>query len=448
MIPTLAAIRFGTGLSPSIAAPDGPAALLSALEGPDAMAGEVPIPGWDARMETRAEIARLRKAKRDDPAADERYQKVRQGEDRLYVQDLAATLLRGARTPDGMRERLVWFWTGHFAVIEGANILRRTVAGYVEDAIRPHVAGDFATLLKAAVTHPAMLNYLDQVRSTGPGSPRGRRGGGLNENLAREVLELHTLGVGTAYTQTDVRELAELLTGLTQDKQGRTQFQPNMAEPGAETVLGRSYGGGKPKRTDIDAVLDDLAVHPATARHVSGKLAHHFVADNPPGALVDAMEAAWIRSDGDLMAVYAAMLDHPAAWEPVLAKVRTPLDFMAAAIRATDAAAIIDGAKLSELRQRLHRPMERMGQPWLRPPGPDGWPEDASIWITPQGLAARLDWAMSAAGWRTPPPDPRELVETALGPLATERLRFAAKAAEDRTAGVGLVLSSPEFQRR
>ncbi|WP_299813031.1 DUF1800 domain-containing protein [uncultured Jannaschia sp.] len=448
MIPTLAAIRFGTGLSPAIAAPDGPAGLLSALEGADRMASEVPIPGWDARMETRAEIARLRKLKRDDEEADKRYQDARRGEDRLYVRDLTATLLRGARTSDGMRERLVWFWTGHFAVIEGANILRRTVAGYVEDAIRPNVASDFATLLRAAVTHPAMLNYLDQVRSAGPGSPRGRRGGGLNENLAREILELHTLGVGTAYTQTDVRQLAELLTGLTQDKTGRAQFQRNMAEPGAETVLGRSYGGDRPNRGDIDAVLDDLSVHPATARHVSGKLAHHFVSDTPPGELVDAMEAAWLRTDGDLMAVYGAMLDHPAAWQPALAKVRAPLDFMAAAIRATGAADLLDGAKHPELRERLLRPMERMGQPWLRPPGPDGWPEDATVWITPQGLAARLDWAMAAAGWQSPPPDPRELVATALGPLASERLLFAARAAEDRAAGVGLVLSSPEFQRR
>ncbi|MCK0167502.1 DUF1800 domain-containing protein [Jannaschia sp. S6380] len=448
MIPTLAAIRFGTGLAPDIAPPAGADDLLQALSGPDQMALIVPLPGWAPRMADLQEIARLRRALRDDRSLMDEFDTARQGMNRAYYRDLAATLQRAAITRDGFRERLVWFWTGHFAITEGAGFLRRTVGGYVEEAIRPHVGGTFASMLRSAVKHPAMLNFLDQVRSAGPGSPRGRRGGGMNENLAREVLELHTLGAGAKYTQTDVRQLAELMTGLTQDRVGAFKFQPNMAEPGAETVLGRSYGGDDPSPRDVDAVLDDLAAHPATARHVSRKLARHFVSDAPPPEMVRAMTEVWARSDGDLIAVYAAMLDHPAAWAADLSKVRQPLDFVAAAIRATGTATLLGAAAPADIRRRVADPMARMGQPFLRPPSPDGWREDARAWVTPQGLASRLDWAMDAARLPDPIPDPRAFVDTALGPLAGSRTRFAAQAAEDRAAGVGLVLAAPEFQRR
>ena len=448
MIPTLAAIRFGTGLSPDLPSPAGANALLSRLGGADEMRAAFPIESWTARAIAIRDHGRLRRARRDSDAANEAYRVADRALNDGYHHDLRQTLSRAAMTRDGMRERLHWFWAGHFAVTEGRGALRRNVGSYHDEAIRPYLTGDFATLLTSAVTHPAMVSYLDQNKSMGPNSPRGRRGGGLNENLAREVLELHTLGVGADYTQTDVRELAELLTGLDFDKAGQARFTPNMAEPGAETVLGRSYGGDRPNRHDITAVLRDLAVHPATARHLSGKLAAHFVADVPPGDLVEAMAATWLTTKGNLMAVYGAMLEHPAAWVPELRKVRRPLDMMAAALRATGAGAALPDQTTRQIRKRLTEPLTAMGQPWLRPAGPDGWPEEAEAWITPQALAARLEWTMGLAGLLNPVPDPRAFVVQALGPLAGPRTVFAAEAAEDRIAGIALVLSSPEFQRR
>ncbi|WP_179380127.1 DUF1800 domain-containing protein [Jannaschia marina] len=448
MIETLAAIRFGTGLSPKIPAPRDAAEVLSRLAGTDEIAERFPGETWATRYERTREYVRKRRVRRDGEAEAEAFRRHYRRMNQRYFRDLAIALRRAAETRDGLRERLAWFWADHFAVEDGRGYLRRSVGAYHEEAIRPHVAGRFADLLRSAVTHPAMLFYLDQYRSIGPNSVRARRDGGMNENLAREVLELHTIGVNGTYAQTDVVQLAELLTGLGINKQGETTFRRNHAEPGAETVLGRSYGGDTPDRADITAVLDDLSVHPDTARHLSWKLARHFIADTPPEDLVTAMADTWVRSDGDLMAVYGTLLDHPAAWDPELRKVRRPLDMMGAVARATDLGPWLDSTRIRVLRDSLVNPLGAMGQSWQRPPGPDGWPEDAASWITPQGLAARLEWIERAVRTIDPVPDPRVFVETALGPIAGERTRFAAASAEDRAAGVGLVLASRDFQRR
>ena len=448
---TLAAIRFGTGLSPVIPPPAGAGEVLVRLGGPDAAARAHPQPGWVERAFAARDLIRLRRARRDGgPAEAAAYKAHVQAMGTAHHRDLARALTRAVVTHDGMRERLAWFWADHFAVTQGRGLLRGSVAGYHEDAIRPHLTGRFADLVTAAVTHPAMQAFLDQNGSIGPNSPRGRRGGGLNENLAREVLELHTLGAGGPYGQADVRQLAELLTGLGFGRDLARTFRPNRAEPGPERVLGRSYGGATADADDIRAVLHDLAVHPATARHLSRKLAVHFVADRPDPGLVDAMARAWLDGGGDLMAVYGAMLSHPAAWTPELRKVRRPIEMIAAGLRALGLDDRIVAASRRQIRRLATGPVAMMGQRWTAPPGPQGWPEAGGAWITPQALAARIDWAMRApeailgAGL----PDPRAFVDTALGPLATPRTRFAAGAAEDRAAGVGLVLAAPEFQRR
>ncbi|WP_298434294.1 DUF1800 domain-containing protein [uncultured Jannaschia sp.] len=447
MISTLAAIRFGTGRAPDIAAPRDAGDLLLRLSGPDRMAKAWPQPSWEMRAAAALDWIRLRRARRDGGA--DAFRAAQRAMVVAYHEDLARALARAALTEDGFRERLAWFWADHFAVAGGRGLLRRSVPSYHEAAIRPHLAGSFADLLTAAVTHPAMVIYLDNWGSTGPNSPRGRRSGGnINENLAREVLELHTLGAGAAYRQTDVRQLAELLTGLSITREGDPQFRHNQAEPGAETVLGRSYGGAEPDRGDIDRVLADLAVHPDTARHLSTKLARHFVADTPDPDLVARMTATWTRTGGDLMAVYATMLDHDAAWQPTLAKVRRPMELLAAGLRALGRGRAIMEADVPALRNLANQPLERMGQTWLRPPGPQGWPEAAPEWITPQLLAARLGWAIALPEALGDLPDPRDFVETALGPLADGRLRFAAAAAEERAAGISLVLASPAFNRR
>lgn len=348
-------------------------------------------------------------------------------------------------------ERLVWFWVDHFTVAARRPRDRALPAAFVDDAIRPHVAGRFADMLRAATLHPAMLIFLDQTVSVGPNSRLGqRREAGLNENLARELLELHTLGVGSGYSQGDVRELAELLTGLAVDMQTGTIFDPRRAEPGAETVLGARYGGDPADIAHVEAILDALAADPRTARHLARKLAVHFVADDPDPALVARLESVWRDTGGDLAAVSNALAADPAAQAAPATKVRRPLELVVAGVRALG----LTGADVMALRDRplqqaLLRPQSSMGQPWLSPAGPDGWPEAAEAWITPQRLAARVDWAMTV-----PPallqrlPDPRDFVVTALGPRAPEAVVTAAARAEMRSEGVGLVLASPAFNRR
>jgi len=345
----------------------------------------------------------------------------------------------------------VLFWADHFTVVgkNNDNDWAPYVSSYVEDAIRPHVAGRFPDMLVAVTTHPMMLHYLDQDRSMGPESVAGQqRGKGLNENLARELLELHTLGVGGPYSQDDVRELAELLTGLTLDG-GAMVFRPRWAEPGPETVLGRIYPE-RPALEPIEAALNDLALHVTTAEHIARKLAVHFVADEPDPDLVAALRGAYMDSGGDLAEVTETLLSHPAAWAPERRKVRQPVEFLAASLRALGVGGEwITGREPKETDELFLAPMAEMGQPWQQAGGPNGWPEEAEAWVTPQGVAARINWAMTRPERLVAElPDPRVFVETALGPNVSEAVATAAHAAERPDEGVGLVLASAEFQRR
>jgi uncharacterized protein (DUF1800 family) len=367
----------------------------------------------------------------------------------LTLASARAQFARALDAPDGLRERLVRFWADHFTVRPRVGTDAPLPGVLIEDAIRPHVAGRFADLLRAVTLHPAMLSYLDQTASMGPNSSLGRqRKRGLNENLARELIELHTLGVGAAYSQEDIRQLAELLTGLGVDGSNGTIFRRNWAEPGAETVLGVTYAGEGME--PIHAVLDDLSVRPETAAHLGRKLAVHFVSDNPDPAIGAAVAGALSASGGDLMAAYGALLDHPAAWAPALGKTRQPYDFVLAALRALgvtgdDLRAMNNGG----FQRDVLGPMAGMGQPWQAPRGPDGWPEDAEAWITPQLLASRIAFAMEGprrlvAGL----PDPAAFAARALGPMAEGRVLWAVERAETQAEAVGLVLASPEFNRR
>ncbi len=303
------------------------------------------------------------------------------------------------------------------------------------------------------MTSPLMLHYLDQQQSVGPQSRHAKsrdKARGLNENLAREVLELHTLGVDGPYTQGDVRELAALFTGMRYQLGQGVRFDPARAEPGGETVLGQTYGGaGKAEFADIHRALWDLATHPATARHVAWKLAVHFTGDQPDAQLVDHMAARFLATDGDLLAVYGALLEHPAAWLPQLNNVKPPFDFIASACRALNWQPKSGEAAHKQTLRQFYRPLRAMGQRWHRPNGPDGWSEWDQDWITPQGLAARLAWAMAAPrSLRADLPPPAQFVSDALGSYADGRVRFAAGAAETRAEAIGLVLSAPAFQRR
>ena len=457
--PELAEIRFGCGLSPAIAAPASAQELFNRLVAPDHMAQRFPIERFEEFRERHKRFSnlngQLRKAKSDadKPALQEGMKQERRAARVAATQWFGQTVLRWSQTDQGLRERLVVFWADHFTAVGKAGILKLANATYVEEAIRPNIAGRFADMLIATVTHPLMLHYLDQGVSVGPESPaakNNKRLGGLNENLAREVLELHTLGVGGPYSQQDVRQLAELFTGMSQNPKQGFHFRKRWVEPGRETVLGKAYGGGKPALEPILEALEDLAMHPTTARHLCWKLAVHLVSDTPDQGLIDHMTARYLTTGGALLDVYAAMLEHPASWEEPLRNVKTPFAFVASACRALQVSSdSFQELKVRRLNGMFLGPLSVMGQAWLSPGGPNGWPEEDEAWITPQGLAARMRWAMAAPPrLRRDLPDPRAFHEEVLGRFSTPELRFAAASAETRAEAVGLVLMSPSFQRR
>src|SRR5437660_6538609 len=262
----------------------------------------------------------------------------------------------------GLVERLVWFWSNHFCVNADSTVM---AGGYEREAIRPHVLGRFADMLLAAEGHPAMLLYLNNEQSVGPDSIAGvNRDRGLNENLAREILELHTLGVRTVYGQADVTSFAKILTGWTilppatnPDHGGEFVFLRRAHEPGPQTVIGTAYADGGVEQGR--AVLTDLAHHPATAKHVATKLARHFVADDPPAALVDRLTQRFLDTDGDLKEVTAALIAAPESWAAEQAKIKRPGEWIVAALRATEE----PGDTV-----RIIRAQALLGEPLWRPP--------------------------------------------------------------------------------
>ncbi|AQR62527.1 hypothetical protein BZG35_13400 [Brevundimonas sp. LM2] len=366
----------------------------------------------------------------------------------------------GATTPDGFAERWALFWANHFTASATKFQSAIFLDAYEREAIRPHVFGRFETLTLAAEQHPAMLLYLDQAQSIGPNSLAGqRRNAGLNENLAREILELHTVGSAAGYSQADVTEFARALTGWSIPAprdgagagpgRGRARvgavaagrngfvYRPAVHEPGARTVLGRPYpetGLGQG-----EAILKDLANHPETGRRLARKIAVHFVADDPPPGLVTALERAWTTSGGDLAGVARALVAAPEAWGPAPAKIKTPYEFVVSAHRAFG----------SEPRQPqpLRQALVAMGQVPLSPPSPEGWPDTAADWAGPDALVKRLDWARTAAAL-VPDVGPSDVALSALGPRLGERTRLAVARAESRPEALTLFLMSPEFQRR
>ena len=447
---TAALVRFGYGG----AAPKGLNAqdILRDLAGRDTRAQTLPILARGRGAALLAAFAPAKRAGRDMGDMDA-LKAVKAEINALVTHALRVRVARGLDDPLGFRERLHQFWCDHFTVRGRRLRDHPLVLEHQEFAVRPYLAGRFGEMLRAATTHPAMLIYLDQNRSIGPNSKRAKRkperGLGLNENLAREVMELHTLGVHGSYTQDDVRELAELFTGMSHSEAGGLSFDPALAEPGAERVLGQSYGGDPAKLADIEAALEALARHPDTASHIARKLAVHFVSDTPSEALVSALRAAYVAGEGALLGVYQVLLEHPESLASLGAKVRQPIDYLISSLRMLAvSSADIMAMQESEIRALLRQPMRQMGQRWLEPQGPDGWPEAQEDWISPQELAARIDWAMRIPQRLKPLPDAVALLQSGLGDRAGEMLAQAVPRAESRAEGVGLVLASVAANRR
>ena len=370
-----------------------------------------------------------------------------------YVEQATHRYRLAATTESPFRERLVHFWTNHFAVSADKRPLPALAGTMEAEAIRPHVTGRFLDMLTAVEKHPAMILYLDNQSSMGPGSSLARaaarrgRALGLNENLAREILELHTLGVDGGYEQSDVTTFAKVLTGwsvgggrgpLASGPTGEFFFRLNMHEPGAQTLLGRTYPDDGVRQAE--AVLRDLASSPATARFLAEKIARHFVADSPPEALVDRLVEAYLDSSGELMPVYETLINSLESWEAPFAKYKTPQDFLISAYRAF--------GREPDNPQRMIAFLELLGQRPYTPGSPAGWPDTASHWDGGEPLMRRIEWAGAVGGAIGDRVSPTDLAGAILGPLVSERTLNGIASAESAAQGLTLLLASPEFQRR
>ncbi|HVP84991.1 MAG TPA: DUF1800 family protein [Rhizomicrobium sp.] len=362
--------------------------------------------------------------------------------------EIFARTVLAAQTTAPFRERWTLFWANHFTV-SSSKLQSAVLCGPFErEAIRPNVFGRFEDLLIASSTHPGMLIYLDQARSAGPDSMAGQfRDMGLNENLAREIMELHTVGADAGYTQADVTEFARALTGFSvgakrdsRSEQGRFVYRSLLHEPGTRKVMGKTYADrGMDQAMHI---LKDLAAHPKTAEHISRKLAVHFVADDPPPSLIEKLKTSFLESRGDLSALASALIDAPEAWQPEAHKFKTPYEFIVSGYRAA-------GAAPADPQKEVVLPLTVLGQRPFASPQPNGWSDAASDWAAPGAMVKRLTWASRFAEYYTQQSaSPVDAALSALGERVSGSLKTALTRAESRTEAFAILLMSPEFQRR
>ncbi|WLE61121.1 DUF1800 domain-containing protein [Burkholderia plantarii] len=383
-------------------------------------------------------------------------QTIRRESVEVYRDAVDARVESALVTPAPFVERLVHFWANHFAVSVDKGQVAGLAGAFEMEAIRPHVLGRFEDLLVAAERHPAMQLFLDQTRSVGPDSraalradardPARRRG--LNENLAREIMELHTLGARSGYTQADVTEFARALTGWSvagprgpqpgNAPSGAFVFRPALHEPGTRTVLGRRYD--QAGEAQALAILQDLVRAPATARHLAFQLGRHFVADDPPAALTERLARAFEQSGGDLPAVYRALVGSPEAWAPSATKFKTPWDWAVSSLRG------LGWTTLGNLRAAPL--LTQLGQPVWRPGSPAGYDDVAASWAAPDALVRRVEIAQRLAARTGERADPRTLGTALFAGTLSESTATAVSRAESTTTALALLLVSPDFQRR
>ncbi len=463
---SIAATRFGLGAKPGeldAARGDPKGFLKSQIR---ASGADQPLGDFKSGAAHFVEVREYQLARRDDKKAGANLDPVKdalkQIRDSAQPEFLARARL-AAQTDAAFRERWTLFWCNHFTVA-AKNLETAVLAGPFErEAMRPHVFGRFEDLLAASTMHPAMLLYLDQAQSVGPDSPimnlrgpgAGRFGkGGLNENLAREILELHTLGVGSGYSQADVTEFARALTGWTVQgpmtahvggvfaapgEPGEFTFRAAVHEPGARHILGKTYN--QDGIAQAGAVLHDIAANPATAHHLATKIARHFVADDPPTSLVARLERAYLGSDGRLDAVAIALIDAPEAWSPRQAKFKTPYEFLISSYR-TVGLAPDDFTKFGPV-------LNGLGQQPFNAPSPKGWAEEAQAWAAPDAIVKRMSWSEAFAQAATPViGQPLQIAENSLGAQLSPPVAQAIARAESRPEALSILLMSPEFQRR
>jgi uncharacterized protein (DUF1800 family) len=482
----IAAHRFGLGEASLDALRGDARGWLAAQIGPaDAQiaVGSDPLPSATVGLRRFAEFTAMRRQRQQQDASmtDTRSGEQQFGEHfrALVLADTRARMGTAATTLRPFAERLAIFWSNHFTVSMAKASARGLVGSFEREAILPNIAGRFEDLLRAATMHPGMLRYLDNEQSAGPNSQvvlrrarmarnndeqPGPRITGLNENLAREVLELHTLGAAAAragvYSQADVTAFAAVLTGwrvpvyayapefVPGRRRGNeiaplgdaspTRFEPSWHEPGAKTVLGKRVSEGV---QGLPQVLHDLARHPATAEFIATKLARHFVADDPPRALVERLAQAFRQSDGDLPSVYRVLLDAPEAWQPQPAKLKSPEEMVLSTARL-----LKFGIKPFE--RQPDAGMALLGQRVQAAPSPAGWPDRAEEWLGPDAVWKRVEWATRVADRAGSLIDARALAQASLGPLLTSNTARQIERAADGPQALALLLLAPEFQRR
>jgi uncharacterized protein (DUF1800 family) len=475
----IAVLRFGLGARPGdlAAAAGDPRGWLGAqTKGAVPLAGNTPLAPSDqifaellAARDERQEMKREAAGRAAGDAAATA-NPVRDAYQPHYRAQVLARAQSAALTARPFAERLVHFWTNHFAVSADKGAIFGIAGTLENEAIRPHVDGRFIDLLMAVEQHPAMLAFLDNQYSVGKDSElallagrraarrasaapstdeadKPRREFGINENLAREILELHTLGVNGGYTQSDVTSFAQIITGwsigggkgrLAGGISGRFYFRDNLHEPGAKTFLGKTYAEDGQRQGE--AVLEDLAQHPATAHFIATKLVRHFIADDPPAAAVERVARVFLKTGGDLPQVYAALVDAPQAWDAGVRKFKTPEDFVFSTLRALN----VSPSKPEE----VLRSFELLGQRQYTPGSPAGWPDTSKSWDGSDALMHRVLWASRVADRYEHGVDPVDLATSSLGAYARPETVTALRRASSASQAVALLLMSPEFQRR
>jgi uncharacterized protein (DUF1800 family) len=456
--------RFGLGARADEAPPSDPKRwLANQLTGAAYQAMPSALADQPTSIALAAEFAERQSAIRNAGADDK--QSVRKSYNEklrdTYRAAVNARFTSALQTPTPFVERLVVFWSNHFAVSVEKPAVAMLAGSFEAEAIRPHVLGRFEDMLVAVERHPAMQIFLDQARSVGPDSPAAERAAarhperkpGLNENLAREIMELHTLGVRSGYGQNDVTEFARALTGWSIGAMGsmgagpqrndaaapgQFVFRQPLHEPGTRTIMDRQYD--QPGEQQALAVLHDLAVSPATAQHIAGKLARHFVADTPPPALVDRLASVFSATNGDLPSVYQVLIDSPEAWSPVDAKFKTPWDWTVSSLRGLGRDSI-GNIQIAPL-------LTQLGQPVWRPGSPAGYDDIAASWAAPDALVRRVEIAQRFAARVGDTLDARTLGNQLLAGSLSDATASELSRAESAPTALALLLVSPDFQRR
>lgn len=401
----------------------------------------------------------IRKA--DDTEKKDMKRALRREAKDIYQDAVSVRALAALTTNTSFMERLVHFWSNHFAVSIEKPAIADLAGAFEFEAIRPNILGDFKDLLFAVERHPAMLIYLDQEKSIGPNSKAGSRSAekqpakkrGLNENLAREIMELHTLGVRSGYTQNDVTEFARALTGWSIAGMGKDKgadiekadtetngfaFRPMLHEPGTRNIMGKAYS--QTGKAQAEAILTDLANAQATATHLATKLARHFVSDNPPASLVDKLAKTYMAGNGDLTKVYRTLIEAPESWITTPAKFKTPWEWLISSLRGLGIKNL-DNIKIGQI-------LNQLGQQTWKPGSPAGFDDIAATWAGPNALLRRVELAQRLVAPLGDKLDTRILADKVLLGAISPQTKTSISRSESASTGLALLLVSPEFLRR